>query len=76
MDAAQRELARELDCRAAEDRLDQRQDCSHPRKHTLRRPATADEPQWDDSLDEQFAQVGWQMLCVQQNQFFEPTLSE
>jgi hypothetical protein len=32
--------------------------------------SSSDEPQWDDSLDEQFAQVGWQMLCVQQNQFF------
>jgi hypothetical protein len=32
--------------------------------------ATADEPQWDDKLDEQFAQVGWQMTCVRQNQTF------
>jgi hypothetical protein len=33
-------------------------------------PPATDEPQWDDSLDEQFAQVGWQMLCIRQNQFF------
>jgi hypothetical protein len=33
-------------------------------------PAKADEPQWDDALDERFAQVGWQMLCVQHNQYF------
>jgi hypothetical protein len=33
-------------------------------------PAAADEPQWDDSLDEQLAQVGWQMLCIRQNQLF------
>ena len=32
--------------------------------------STADAPQWDDSLDEQFEQVGWQMLCVQENQAF------
>jgi hypothetical protein len=32
--------------------------------------STADEPQWDDSLDEQFAHVGWQMACVRQNQLF------
>ncbi len=32
--------------------------------------STADEPQWDDSLDEQLEQVGWQMLCVQENQAF------
>jgi len=36
--------------------------------HTKAVPA--DEPQWDDSFDEQFAQVGWQMTCVRQNQFF------
>jgi hypothetical protein len=30
--------------------------------------AKADEPQWDDKLDEQFAQVSWQMACIQQNQ--------
>jgi hypothetical protein len=33
-------------------------------------PVAADEPQWDDSLDEQFAQVGWQMLCIRQNRLF------
>ena len=27
-------------------------------------------PQWDDSLDEQFAQVSWQMLCVRENQTY------
>jgi len=32
--------------------------------------AAADEPKWDDSLDEQFTRVGWQMLCIQQNQSF------
>jgi len=32
--------------------------------------SAADEPQWDDSLDEQFEQVSWQMTCVRQNQFF------
>jgi hypothetical protein len=38
---------------------------------TRTKPATlADEPQWDDSLDEQFAQVDWQMQCVGQNQYF------
>jgi hypothetical protein len=37
--------------------------------HTQKVSST-DEPQWDDSLDEQFARVGWQMLCVQQNQYF------
>ncbi|MFZ1936189.1 MAG: hypothetical protein WCB27_14965 [Thermoguttaceae bacterium] len=32
--------------------------------------STADEPKWDDSLDEQFEQLGWQMLCIQENQAF------
>jgi hypothetical protein len=32
--------------------------------------STTDEPKWDDSLDEQFKQVGWQMLCVRRNQTF------
>jgi hypothetical protein len=36
-----------------------------PRGQTL---AKADEPQWDDSLDEPLAQVSWQMACIQQNQ--------
>jgi hypothetical protein len=36
-----------------------------------RKSAAADGPQWDDSqLDEQFDQVGWQMLCIRQNQLF------
>jgi hypothetical protein len=30
-------------------------------------PSTVEVPQWDDSLDEQFQQVNWQMLCVQNN---------
>lgn len=30
----------------------------------------ADVPQWDDSFDEQFAQLSWQMLCVQESQVF------
>jgi hypothetical protein len=34
------------------------------------RLAKADDPQWDDSLDEQFAQVSWKMACIQQNQLF------
>jgi hypothetical protein len=33
-----------------------------------KQPATDAEPQWDDALDNQFEQVGWQMLCVQENQ--------
>jgi hypothetical protein len=42
-----------------------------PPKHSLAKsPAKADIPQWNDSLDESFAQVGWQMLCVRHNQFF------
>ncbi len=32
--------------------------------------STTDEPKWDDSLDEQFEQVNWQMLCVRENQSF------
>jgi hypothetical protein len=32
--------------------------------------STANVPQWDDSLDEQFEQLSWQMLCVQENQAF------
>jgi hypothetical protein len=36
-----------------------------PHSRTL---AKADGQQWDDSLDERVAQVGWQMLCIQQNQ--------
>ena len=40
-----------------------------PNANTKKAP-TADAPQWDDSLDEQFAQVGWQMLCVRENETF------
>jgi hypothetical protein len=32
--------------------------------------STADVLKWDDSLDEQFEQLGWQMLCIQENQAF------
>ena len=32
--------------------------------------STTDEPKWDDSLDDQFEQVDWQMLCVRENQTF------
>ena len=32
--------------------------------------AKADEPQWDDSLDERLSQIGWQVTCAQQNQLF------
>jgi hypothetical protein len=30
----------------------------------------ADAPQWEDSLDDQFTQVGWQMLLARQNELF------
>ena len=30
----------------------------------------ADAPQWDDSLDEPFAQIDWQMLCFRENESF------
>jgi hypothetical protein len=39
-------------------------------KGSTKSVAAADAPQWDDSLDEQFEQVGWRMLCVQENQAF------
>jgi hypothetical protein len=32
--------------------------------------ATADLPRWDDSFDEQYEQLSWQMLCAQENQVF------
>jgi hypothetical protein len=43
---------------------------SPPKPSLAKSPAKADIPQWNDSLDEPFAQVGWQMLCVRHNQFF------
>jgi hypothetical protein len=39
-------------------------------KGRVKSVSTADALRWDDSLDEQFEQVGWQMLCVQENQAF------
>jgi hypothetical protein len=32
--------------------------------------ASSEEPQWNDSLDDQFAQIDWTMACIQQNQLF------
>lgn len=37
------------------------------RQPNARTPAKADEPQWDDKLDEPLAQVSWQLACIQQN---------
>jgi len=33
-------------------------------------PTRHDPTQWDDSLDDRFAQVGWQMLSIRQNRLF------
>jgi hypothetical protein len=42
---------------------------SAPVKKEQKPVASADEPQWDDSFDEQVAQVGQQMTDVQQNAY-------
>jgi hypothetical protein len=42
-----------------------------PTTPSVRVPAKGDgkdEPKWDDALDEQIAQISWQMLCAQHNE--------
>jgi hypothetical protein len=43
-----------------------------PKTHTQAKQtkSASDEPQWDDSFDDQVAQVSWDMTCARQNQLF------
>jgi hypothetical protein len=47
-----------------------KQQAAPSQKARAKSVSVTDAPQWDDSLDEQFEQVNWQMLCVRGNEAF------